>query len=98
MAEHYRNATNNNNEADRLGEEEKGFDDVRDMKPHQSVGFWHHKMSKVRKHVIQLWARTGKLRFLKLKLYFAELTHSSSPASRRRTDTGSQFSFSWLLS
>lgn len=66
MAEHSHDARNNSpNEADRLDEEhgqEKGFENVRDMKPHESVGFWHHKMSKVRKHVIQLWARTGKLR------------------------------------
>ncbi|KXJ96706.1 MNNG and nitrosoguanidine resistance protein [Microdochium bolleyi] len=27
-------------------------------KPHESVGFWHHKMSKVRKHVLLMWART----------------------------------------
>lgn len=37
----------------------KGFGDVREMKPHQSVGFWHHRMNKVRKHVVQLWCRTG---------------------------------------
>lgn len=62
MAEHSRDARN---EADHLDEErgqDKGFNDVRDMKPHQSVGFWHHSMNKVRRHVIQLWARTGKLR------------------------------------
>ncbi|CAJ2512074.1 Uu.00g076990.m01.CDS01 [Anthostomella pinea] len=28
------------------------------QKPHQSVGFWHTKMSKVRKHVLVMWART----------------------------------------
>jgi hypothetical protein len=27
--------------------------------PPQSVGFWHHHMSKVRAHVLLLWARTG---------------------------------------
>lgn len=27
--------------------------------PHQAVGFWHPHMSKVRAHVLQLWARTG---------------------------------------
>ncbi|GAW15223.1 hypothetical protein ANO14919_046320 [Xylariales sp. No.14919] len=26
--------------------------------PHQSVGFWHPKMGKVRKHVLTLWVRT----------------------------------------
>lgn len=28
-------------------------------KPHESVGFWHHKMSKVRKHVLLMWAKTS---------------------------------------
>jgi hypothetical protein len=28
--------------------------------PHQSVGFWHHRLSKVRAHVLLLWAKTGK--------------------------------------
>lgn len=37
--------------------DEKMIDNI----PHQSVGFWHHRLSKVRKHVIQLWIRTGKL-------------------------------------
>ncbi|KAI0484143.1 MNNG and nitrosoguanidine resistance protein [Xylariaceae sp. FL0804] len=27
-------------------------------KPHQSVGFWHPEMSKVRRHVLLLWVRT----------------------------------------
>ncbi|KAI1340056.1 MNNG and nitrosoguanidine resistance protein [Xylariaceae sp. FL0016] len=26
--------------------------------PHQSVGFWHHKMSKVRAHVLEQWVQT----------------------------------------
>ncbi|KAI1152957.1 MNNG and nitrosoguanidine resistance protein [Nemania diffusa] len=26
--------------------------------PHQSVGFWHPKMNKVRQHVLRLWVRT----------------------------------------
>lgn len=29
------------------------------QQPHHSVGFWHHKMSKVRKHVLRMWAQTG---------------------------------------
>lgn len=37
-----------------------GFEpDFTNMTPHKSVGFWHHRMSKVRRHVIQLWFRTG---------------------------------------
>lgn len=64
MEDHRRHASNNTDEADRLDEENghgKGFKDVREMKPHQSVGFWHHSLSKVRKHVIVLWCRTGRL-------------------------------------
>lgn len=35
------------------------FERAKAQQPHHSVGFWHHKMSKVRKHVIVLWIRTG---------------------------------------
>lgn len=35
------------------------FEHAKARQPHHSVGFWHHKMSKVRKHVIVLWIRTG---------------------------------------
>ena len=37
-----------------------GFRDLKEQQPHHSVGFWHPRMSKVRRHVILLWFRTGK--------------------------------------
>ncbi|KAJ4393088.1 hypothetical protein N0V93_002295 [Gnomoniopsis smithogilvyi] len=61
MVDHQRDARNDTEEAERFDEENgqaKGFHDVKEMKPHQSVGFWHHSMNKVRRHVIQLWCRT----------------------------------------
>ncbi|KAI3327803.1 MNNG and nitrosoguanidine resistance protein [Xylariaceae sp. AK1471] len=43
--------------------------------PHHSVGFWHPKMSKVRAHVLMLWARTIIILmafiFAALSLYWA---------------------------
>lgn len=33
---------------------------LREQQPHHSVGFWHPHMSKVRRHVILLWFRTGE--------------------------------------
>lgn len=37
-----------------------GFDRLKEQQPHHAVGFWHPHMSKVRRHVILLWFRTGK--------------------------------------
>lgn len=50
--------------------------DITNSKPHHSVGFWHPHLGKVRKHVILLWIRTGKLRN-KDQIYgvILELTH-----------------------
>ncbi|KAI0167559.1 MNNG and nitrosoguanidine resistance protein [Pestalotiopsis sp. NC0098] len=36
----------------------KSHSDRHYSQPHQSVGFWHHRMSKVRGHVLRLWAQT----------------------------------------
>lgn len=37
-----------------------GLRRLKDQQPHHAVGFWHHRMAKVRRHVILLWLRTGK--------------------------------------
>lgn len=37
-----------------------GLRRLKEQQPHKSVGFWHPHMSKVRRHVILLWFRTGK--------------------------------------
>lgn len=59
------NGRGNAEEASGLDEEygqANGFREHRiiEKKPHQSVGFWHRSMSKVRKDVIWMWIRTGK--------------------------------------
>lgn len=45
-----------------LGLSEFDFQRLKNMKPHHSVGFWHPRMRKVRRHVLLLWTRTSKQR------------------------------------
>lgn len=93
MAEHSRDATMEAGQPDEERGQEKGFDDVRDMKPHQSVGFWHHSMNKVRRHVIQLWARTGELQSRAVICRSSALQHGGQLATAPSIDTAVQLSF-----
>lgn len=75
--------------AESLEEENGGsptFERAKEQQPHHSVGFWHHKMSKVRKHVILLWIQTGTSTIFRTTLHAAhhlpvlrELTGLGSP-------------------
>jgi len=68
---------------DRRGEDEAYHDPETGEhyeKPHESVGFWHHKMSKVRKHVLLMWAKTILILIVAvmgiLSLYWGVLFHA----------------------